>query len=197
MINKITMSGTVSASLENDKVVFKENTIVEIKEKELILYTEGNCSNNISIIGGGSGIVINGSSVIVNGKDISDLVKEASKGSADKEAEGVLEFDLSKYDLKIKKINMSGQSNLLFADEVSLNKLRKVSLSGQSSISFEQQRIDDLSIGCSGQSRVSMYNITLDELDISCSGQSYVSGRKVTYKEIDKHTSGQSRIEIN
>jgi len=197
MINKITMSGAVSASLENDKVVFKENTIVEVKDKELILYTEGNLCNNISIVGGSSGIVINGSSIIVNGKDISDLINEASKTDTSKESEGVLEFDLSMYELNIKKINMSGQSGLNFSEDVSLNKLRKVSLSGQSNITLEQQSIDDLTIGCSGQSRVSMYNITLDELDISCSGQSHVSGRKVTYKEIDKHMSGQSRIDIN
>jgi hypothetical protein len=197
MINKITMSGSVSASLENNKLTFKESTIVEVKDKELILYTEGNCSNNISIIGGSSGIIINGSSIIVNGKDISDLVNEASKKEKTEDDKGVMEFDLSDYELKIKKINMSGQSILNFSDDVSLNRLRKVSLSGQSNITLEQQSIDDLTIGCSGQSRVSMYDITLDELDISCSGQSYVSGRKVTYKEIDKHMSGQSRIDIN
>ena len=202
MINKITLSGTVSATLSKNNITFKEETIVRIKDKELIAYTK---SNNINVF---EDISFIGSSITIGGKPFHQALGEAvtqvidnsginEKNNTDNEKKGVLEFDLSKLDVKIKKINLAGQSTISFENDISLNKLKKINTSGQSSITIEEQSLRDLVIECSGQSSVYLSLIIMEELDITCSGQSRVEGHKVTYEEIEENISGQSRININ
>lgn len=176
---KMELKGKVIAELKDNVLSFKTPVIIEENGDSVVFRTPntGNCIN-------GDFINISGSCVIINGKVIS-----GGNNQDDKDKETIKSYILKE---SLRKLSVSGQSNLFSKD---ILELKKVSVSGQSSLKIENR--GDIDVSLSGQSEINLKAIEALEIDIDCSGQSLVEIIDTNADKISFDISGQSKLFVD
>jgi hypothetical protein len=227
-ITKISCSGSINIKLEDNKIISNENEfLTKIENETLKIYTENNCFNNfkgnnvhISNMKGCGDIVIGkNNKITIGGVNINDMFNSFKKSKSnenfetnEKKEPSYKEFSLESFDVKIKKLLISGSTKFKSNELSNLKKIDcsgscnievgnikndeiEIDSSGSSKIIIKNSTFETIEIDSSGSSNIVFDNVQTDEINIDCSGVTNISG-SIKYKKISKDISGIAKIYI-
>ena len=194
-ITEIKISGQINITkIDNLELISSKGLEFKVVGQTLKVFNDDSSTININTGNGnvmnfGKGnVIITGNNVTINGKKVEPTKK-------DKDKKSIKKIDLSKYNITLDRIILSGQSSIRGIDDSILDNTLTIACSGQSNLELrDTPDFSSITAQTSGQSHIRFNNFFSSSLSLQSSGQSSIRMSSVAYENIDKNTSGQSNI---
>lgn len=208
IITKVTVSGCCSVEFNKNEIKSDKEIEVKIEGDHLMIEDADGGSEVVNFSSSPNSFqfgvfkntnkkisnnnFIYGSKGVINGVEIKNNVKSNEKT---KKKEGVKNYDMEKYNIKIKDIHTTGESNLHINVKIIDKEYLNVSTSGESAVRTKDLIVSSIKISTCGESKAYINGI-FDTCVLSSSGESLIRGLTCT-SHFEASASGESTIKAN